>query len=668
MYAWTALAGSCHPNANMKSPRAFSALLALFLLVVAGTTLIDHSGAMPSTRADSTAQQSSIEKREAAYRANNIGTALLEQYKAKEAVESFTRALEIKPDLLIARINLSIALYYLPDADGAKREAEKALTQDANAPQPHYILGLIARAQNRFDEAIGEFQKVLKIDPDDVGSNINVGQIFAQQKKYPEAIAAFRKAINAEPYNETALYNLGLLLTRTGHKEEGQGLLQKFQQLKESGAGTTLGTNYLEGGHYAEAVVSTGAEAELVDRKIPDVAFIDATESSLPLDSRTAQSKRKPGAGFESAMLETNARAQAIVLFDFDGDGDLDIFDASGSQRLLRNDGGKFTDVTAGSGLSITGSQYCFAAVAGDYDNDGKPDLFVARFAEKRFVLYHNDGNGHFSDRTKETGIKVPMLKGSPYMSAAFVDVDHDGDLDLFIAGPTNVLFRNNGNGTFTDITEAAKVSAPNSFSSASAIIPTDYDNRRDVDLFLLPSADPPRLFRNLRDGTFRDVAKEVGLDSQGVFWCAAAGDVNKDGFTDFFLGVDRRGVFAMSDGHSHFKLTPAPAETKDAMAAQFLDYDNDGLLDLVAVTDKGVRLWRNVGNDFIDVSERALPASLFETSTVRSVFAECFRVRRPWHRAIWMVTAMLIWSCVGRAADCVCCATMAAIEIILSP
>jgi Flp pilus assembly protein TadD len=569
--------------------------------------LIDHSGA---TGLFASEDQRAFEQREAAYRANNIGAALLEQYKAKEAVESFTRALELKPDLLVARINLSIALYYLPDADGAKREAEKALTQDSNAPQPHYILGLIARAQSRFDEAIGEFQKVLQIDPDDVGANINVGQIFAQQKKYPEASAAFRKAIDAEPYNETGLYNLGILLTRTGHREEGQRPLQKFQQLKASGAGTTLGTNYLEGGHYAEAVVSTGAEVELVDRNTPNVVFIDATESLLPIDSRPPVTSRKPSAGFESAMLETNARAQAIVLFDFDGDGDLDIFDASGSQRLLRNDGGKFTDVTAGSGLSIAGSHYCFAAVAGDYDNDGRPDLFVARFAEKRFVLYHNDGNGHFSDRTKDSGIEVPMLKGSPYLSAAFVDVDHDGDLDLFITGPTNVLFRNNGNGTFTDITEAAKVSARNSFSSASAVIPTDYDNRRDVDLFLLPNADPPRLFRNLRDGTFNDVAKEVGLDSQGVFWCAAAGDVNKDGFTDFFLGVDRRGVFAMSDGHGHFKLTPAPAETRETTAAQFLDFDNDGLLDLLAVTNRGLRLWRNQGDDFVDVTDRALPAA----------------------------------------------------------
>jgi len=606
----------------MKSLPAALVLLALFFsLSTAVPTLIESSAATSSTQTGDRLEQAAFDKREAAYRANNLGVAMLEQYKAKDAVEYFTRALEIKSDLLIARVNLSIALYYLSDADGAKREAEKSLVQDPNRPQPHYLLGLIARAQNRFEEAIAEFQKVLKTDPDDVGSNINVGQIFGQQKKYAEAIAAFRRAIAAEPYNETALYNLGILLTRTGNKAEGQRLLQKFQELRQSGAGTTIGTNYLEGGRYAEAVVSTGIEPELVDRNTPDVLFTDATEEFLPKDTRATGVGRKGTSRFESAMLESKARAEAIVLFDYDGDGDLDIFDASGSQRLLRNDGGKFTDVTAGSGLSISGSEYGFAAVAGDYDNDGRPDLFVARFAEKRFVLYHNDGNGHFSDRTKEAGLEVPMLKGSPYRSAAFVDVDHDGDLDLFIAGPTNILFRNNGNGTFTDITEAAKVSAPNSFSSSSAIIPTDFDNRRDVDLFLLPQGDPPRLFRNLRDGTFRDVAKEAGLDSQGAFWCAAAGDLNKDGFTDFFLGVDRRGVFAVSDGHEHFKMMAAPAETKEAMAAQFLDYDNDGLLDLVVLTTKGLRLWRNVGNDFVNVTERALPAA-FRNLNATDVFS----------------------------------------------
>src|SRR3954468_18967074 len=168
----------------MKSP-AFVILLALsFLCAFAGAELFKSSTATSSIETGALSAQSAFEKSEAAYRANNIGVALLEQYKAKEAADSFTRALEIKPDLTIARINLSIALYYLPDPAGAKREAQKALSEDPNRPQAHYMLGLIARSQNQFDEAITEFQKVLKIDPDDVGSSINVGQILSQQKKY----------------------------------------------------------------------------------------------------------------------------------------------------------------------------------------------------------------------------------------------------------------------------------------------------------------------------------------------------------------------------------------------------------------------------------------------------------------------------------------------------
>ena len=192
--------------------------ITVFVIVVLSLlTLFDNSARTASNK-----EQSAFEKREAAYRANNLGAAYLEQFKAKEAIESFTRALGIKPDLTIARINLSIALYYLPDIDAAKHEAEKALVQDSSAPQPHYILGLIGRAQNRFEDAIAEFEKVAKADAEDVGTKVNLGQIFLQQKKYPEAIVAFRKAFEAEPYNETALYNLGLLLTRTGKKTEGQ--------------------------------------------------------------------------------------------------------------------------------------------------------------------------------------------------------------------------------------------------------------------------------------------------------------------------------------------------------------------------------------------------------------------------------------------------------------
>src|SRR6266446_6599399 len=227
--------------------------------------------------------------RENAYRENNIGVALLEQFKYREGADAFRRALQIDPKLSLAHINLSIALYNVPDLPGAEREAKTALTFAPNAPQPYYILGLIAKTPKP-DEAIAPFQHVLKVDPNDVGANINLGQIYSQQRKYPEAIAAFRIAIAVEPYNGTALYNLGQALMRAGQREEGQAVTQRFKELRERGSATTIGNNYLEQGRYAEAVASTGAEAELVDRAIPSVTFIDATADTLPASASSVSS------------------------------------------------------------------------------------------------------------------------------------------------------------------------------------------------------------------------------------------------------------------------------------------------------------------------------------------------------------------------------------------
>ena len=149
--------------------------------------------------------------REEAYRANNIGVALLEQFKHKEASDAFRRALQLDPGLALARINLGIALFNAGSSGGRAR-LKSAATAAPNAPQPHYVLGLLAKLQNKPAEAIVAFQKVLAIDPQDVGANVNLGQIYAQQRKYPEAAAVLRTGLAAEPYNTTALYNLGTAL------------------------------------------------------------------------------------------------------------------------------------------------------------------------------------------------------------------------------------------------------------------------------------------------------------------------------------------------------------------------------------------------------------------------------------------------------------------------
>ncbi len=588
-----------------------------FLLPAAAIFLLTTGWLWTSTTsANSQTQPVAANTREDAYRANNIGVALLEQFKHKEAVESFRRALQLDPKLTLARINLGIALFNLPDLPAAQKELQAASAAMPSTPQPHYVLGLIAKTQNQPDAAAAAFQQVLKIDPNDVGANVNLGQLYAQQRKYAEAVASFRTALAAEPYNATALYNLGTALMRAGQRDQAQKAINQFQELRQLGSGTTLGNNYLEQGRYAEAIVSTGAEPDLVDRTDPDVIYTDATETILG---------RSPEPDTESGG--------SVTLFDFDLDGDLDLFRLwYYTQRLYRNDGGKFSEITEQAGaLNAKFAESATGAVAGDYDNDGKPDLLVIR--TKRLYLYHNDGNGRFSDVTERAG--MPSYPYAP-TSGAFLDFDHDGDLDIFIANlltppdppktgklpPTlvpddlpeapNFLLRNDGNGKFTDVSTASKLGR---IGRSVAVVPTDFNNRRDIDLLVLNYDKPVELFSNQRDGTFRDVASETGLHN-GHWTRAAAADLNKDGYTDFFLSrMNGPGVFALSDGRGKFRTLEVPKGAENVYVAQFLDYDNDGLLDFVSVTDNGLKIWRNLGDDWKDVSARAVSRELGSTS-----------------------------------------------------
>ncbi len=309
--------------------------------------------------------------------------------------------------------------------------------------------------------------------------------------------------------------------------------------------------------------------------------------------------------------------------------------------HLYRNDGnGHFTDVTEQAGLDP--DMYAVAVAAADYDNDGFEDLLVTGYG--KVVLYHNDGNGHFTDVTAKTGIKVSGWA----ISSTWLDYDKDGCADLFVgryvkfdpkyrnfyaadnypgpldyAGETNLLFHNNCDGTFTDVSDKSGISA--FVGRTMGVTAADYDNDGWDDIYVANDRTENFLFRNKHDGTFEEVANDAGAAfGQNGEATSSMGPV----FTDF----EGRGVLDLwvTDGHyNRFLRNIGTQGFEDIGAsngisqanAQYVswgtgvyDFDNDGNSDilifhggLIHLIPQEHTLFRGLGKGkFEDISEQA--------------------------------------------------------------
>jgi hypothetical protein len=414
------------------------------------------------------------------------------------------------------------------------------------------------------------------------------------------------------------------------------------------------------------ALASGQAPQSSIKNPSPGVTFVNvARQAGLNATTIYGDEKRN------RYLLETTGSGAAFI--DYDNDGWQDIFLASGTRldglppnvtstnRLYRNNGdGKFSDVTEKSGLVRTG--WAQGVCVGDYENDGYDDIFVSAYGKN--TLYHNNGSGTFSEVAQKAGVSNNRTRWGS--GCAFLDYDRDGYLDLFVAsyidldlktaplpetgpclykgltvacgppgltGGINMLYRNEGNGTFIDVSEKSGITKTNG-TYGLGVLTGDFDNDGWVDIYVANDSAPAALYHNNKNGTYTDIGIQAGcafsIDGKPQAGMGVtAGDYDRDGWLDIFktnFSGDTSSLYH-NTGKGIFDDVTFPAglglNTRWlGWGCGFVDVDNDGWSDIFLVnghvypeverltTEAGYAqtkvLYQNLGNGrFADTSDK---------------------------------------------------------------
>jgi len=552
-----------------------------------------------------------------AARLNNLGAAYMNQQLFEKGLQHFQRAAELDPKLTIARLNEGIAFLNLQKIDEAKTALEDALKQDPKNPTAWYNLGLLAKNTGDAQAAIDAFHHVTELDANDADTWYFLGASYVQAKQFPQAIESFQHALQLNPLHASGEFGLSRAYQQSADIDHAREHLKKFQYITQNKIGAPMSLAYGEQGQYSRAVES------------PSAVLKAPAQIKLRFVDMTAE------AGLTSKPVgdSTNAAEAGACFLDYDNDGKIDLFlpdnGAQGGVSLYHNVGnGKFEDVTRQAGLSPT--MRGGGCTTGDYDNDGFTDIAVT--VKEKVRLFHNEKNGTFKETTATAGLSaidtMGEILGRSFAKGAsaltFIDYDHDGDLDLYTlcsptlcnsTGTANEMWRNNGDGTFTNVTQETGLGA--GVDGGYGAIGTDYNNDRAVDIVVaaggagIGSPSSTALFPNPREGRFvrHDLIHPIPANpAVGV----AVLDFDHDGWMDLaFTHKGPPGLTLWRNNHGKsFEQVKLP-ETNwvRGYGVAAFDYDNDGWVDLVAVGEtkegKGeVRLFRNLGADgFKDVT-----------------------------------------------------------------
>ena len=588
----------------------------------------------------------------------NLGLAYLEESQPHKAAVEFRVLIDLLPDEAIGYGNLAVAHLRLKNSEEAEVWVKRGLEVQPMHSQLHFILSEIYQWQGKFEEAIAEMNEAVKLDPEDLGARYKLVRHFLGMRDDPEAtkhaIVHLQTLREQAPTNAVVRLKLAQALLQVERIEEakqiGAELAALFWDVKEDAL------KYLKQGlHLLEQGDSKGAKKfirifENIQKATPryqqGIGELVTDILGHPIEAFNpgfkSRVKAKLSPPIDVQFVDVSeeihgtiwGKPTRVYMANTDSDGNSELYalcspDIRSNEPRQLNEDGYVVHAATIHAWSAYGDTAAFA----DIDKDGDHDQFI--FSKEREKIIRHE-KGLFVNSINVGRVGAELL---------FVDYDHDGDLDKFFVTDSEIeVHRNNADNTFSDVTYQTFLPSEPLTGIDAAV--ADFDDDGDIDFFVVNGNGGCTLYDNQRQGRMKAVTDETGIPQDQHYSAVAVADYDNDGAVDLFLAVD---VSGYDNGDDRDLLRTAPKRTyhqlyrnrgdgtftrdncsNEAMEitwglhgwdAHFLDYDNDGFLDLWILGKRG--MWRSHGNNrdvllfrndgtgrFRDVSD-ILPSSL---------------------------------------------------------
>jgi len=594
----------------------------------------------------------------------SLGLAFLEEFKLDEAEKSFLKFIKLAPNEKLGYANLGLTYLRMGKFTEAEKQLDKAIKIDQKDPDIRLILATVYQMSDKRDKAIIQLKEALSSDPGHLRCLYALTELFSggndtaslrEHEKY------MMQLVEKAPGNLVPHLNLTDILIRKGETdkalEQMEIVRKQFPEPPKEASEYYFNTlNLLRNNDNADAIiqftifhnylkVTSTYQAGIMDLKGPGGSLIGFPVISF---SQTGSTQQRSDPDAYKSIRFTDASSAAgldaikpppegtsfpegyishVEAADYDGDGDIDLYagsydPASSSYKhyLFINEMGRLTDNAEASGIKHTGKER--SASFADFDNDGFMDLFVVR--ENGDLIYRNASKGNFGDITSKSHAGT----SSGGKKVLCFDADEDGDIDILeLKDGGDLLFRNNGDGTFTEMAEKMGLRRAGSKSTDATF--GDFDEDGDLDLVIADADKGVILYSNQRQGIYRDVTETNGLSSKSGVTSVTVGDYNNDGFLDMFVTSLTGDGYALYMNHrdgTFEKDMSSPDLYKvlnniKGYDAAFLDFDNDGYLDLLVAGEssdksgRGLLLFHNDGKGKFTNTSDILPPEILSGS-----------------------------------------------------